>query len=90
MRSTRVMCQSAQVKYQVLLDHLRILKESIASAGEKQELIDIVSSKVAECEFAISDLALLERNLRHDCETRTGVLSPPGSANREKQRRLDE
>ena len=31
MRSTRVMCQSAQVKYQVLLDHLRILKESIVS-----------------------------------------------------------
>ena len=68
MRSTRVMCQSAQVKYQVLLDHLRILKESVMSAGEKQELIDIVASKVAECEFAISDLALLEKNLKHDYE----------------------
>ena len=68
MKSTRVMCQSAQVKYQVLLDHLRILKESVMSAGEKQELIDIVASKVAECEFAISDLALLEKNLKHDCE----------------------
>lgn len=70
MRSTRVMCQSAQVKYQVLLDHLRILKESIAASGEKKELIDIISSKVAECEFAISDLALVEENLRHDCEQR--------------------
>ncbi len=70
MKSTRVMCQSAQVKYQVLLDHLRILKESVMSAGEKQVLIDIVSSKIAECEFAISDLALLERNLKHDCEQR--------------------
>ena len=65
MRSTRVMCQSAQVKYQVLLDHLRILKESVMSAGEKQELIDILSNRIFEMENSKNDMKLVEASVRN-------------------------
>ena len=70
MRSTKLLCQTAALKYQQLKDELMILKGSMIAAGEKQELIDIISSKISECEFAIIDLGVCEKNLKHSAEQR--------------------
>ena len=70
MRSTKLLCQTTALKYQQLKDELLILKGSMIAAGEKQELIDIVSSKISDCEFAILDLGVCEENLKHSAEQR--------------------
>lgn len=70
MRSTKLLCQTAALRFQQLKDELMILKGSMIAAGEKQELIDIVSSKISECEFAIIDLGICEDHLKHSVEQR--------------------
>ena len=63
MRSTVLMAQSATLKTQNLLDDLMVLKGSLMTSKEKQELIDIVSNGIFFLENLKSDLVLVEKNI---------------------------
>ena len=63
MRSTVLMTQSAVLKTQNLLDDLMVLKGSLMTSKEKQELIDIVSNGIFFLENMKNDLVLVEKNI---------------------------
>ena len=63
MRSTVLMSQSAVLKTQNLLDDLMVLKGSLMTSKEKQELIDIVSNGIFFLENLKNDLVLVEKNI---------------------------
>ena len=63
MRSTVLMSQSAALKAQNLLDDLLVLKGSLMTSKEKQELIDIVSNGIFFLENLRKDLVLVEKNI---------------------------
>lgn len=63
MRSTVLMAQSAVLKTQNLLDDLMVLKGSLMTSKEKQELIDIVSNGIFFLENMKNDLVLVEKNI---------------------------
>ena len=63
MRSTVLMSQSAALKTQNLLDDLMVLKGSLMTSKEKQELIDIVSNGIFFLENLKKDLILVEKNI---------------------------
>ena len=89
MKTQTWLAQSCQLQLQKIIDDMMLLKDSLTSSGGKQELIDIVSNGIFFLENMKSDLVLVEKNITQP-KSRTDVLSSPGSANREKQRRLDE
>lgn len=64
MRSTTLLSQTCQLKTQQLLDEMLILKGSLISTGEKQELIDIVGNGIFFLENMKKDLNLVEKNIR--------------------------
>ena len=57
------MAQSAVLKTQNLLDDLMVLKGSLMTSKEKQELIDIVSNGIFFLENMKNDLVLVEKNI---------------------------
>ena len=57
------MSQSAVLKTQNLLDDLMVLKGSLMTSKEKQELIDIVSNGIFFLENLKNDLVLVEKNI---------------------------
>ena len=57
------MSQSAALKAQNLLDDLLVLKGSLMTSKEKQELIDIVSNGIFFLENLRKDLVLVEKNI---------------------------
>ena len=57
------MAQSAVLKTQNLLDDLVVLKGSLMTSKEKQELIDIVSNGIFFLENMKNDLVLVEKNI---------------------------
>lgn len=63
MRSTVLMSQSATLKTQNLLDDLMVLRGSLITSKEKQELIDIVSNGIFFLENLKKDLILVEKNI---------------------------
>lgn len=63
MRSTVLMSQTAALKAQNLLDDLMVLKGSLMTSKEKQELIDIVSNGIFFLENLKKDLVLVEKNI---------------------------
>ena len=67
MRSTTLLSQTCQLKTQQLIDEMLVLKGSLISTGEKQELIDIVSNGLFFLENMKKDLNLVEKNI-----TKTG------------------
>ena len=67
MRSTTLLSQTCQLKTQQLLDEMLVLKGSLISVGEKQELIDIVGNGIFFLENMKKDLNLVEKNI-----TKTG------------------
>ena len=63
MRSTTLLAQSCQLKTQNLLDDLMVLKGSLMTSKEKQELIDIVSNSIFFLDNMKKDLSLVEQNI---------------------------
>ena len=63
MRSTLLLSQTCQLKTQQLLDEMLVLKGSLISVGEKQELIDIVGNGIFFLENMKKDLNLVEKNI---------------------------
>ena len=63
MRSTTLLAQSCQLKTQNLLDDLMVLKGSLMTSKEKQELIDIVSNGIFFLDNMKKDLSLVEKNI---------------------------
>lgn len=63
MRSTTLLAQSCQLKTQNLLDDLMVLKGSLMTSKEKQELIDIVSNSIFFLDNMKKDLSLVEKNI---------------------------
>lgn len=63
MRSTELLAQTAVLKTQNLLDDLMVLKGSLMTSKEKQELIDIVSNGIFYLENMKKDLDLVEKNI---------------------------
>ena len=64
MRSTTFLSQICQLKTQQLIDEMLVLKGSLISTGEKQELIDIVGNGIFFLENMKKDLNLVEKNIR--------------------------
>ena len=64
MRSTTLLSQTCQLKTQQLLDEMLVLKGSLISTGEKQELIDIVGNGIFFLENMKKDLNLVEKNIK--------------------------
>ena len=58
------MAQSAVLKTQNLLDDLMVLKGSLMTSKEKQELIDILSNRIFEMENSKNDMKLVEASIR--------------------------
>ena len=90
MKTQTWLAQSCQLQLQKIIDDMTLLKESLISSGAKQELIDILSNRIFEMENTKNDMKLVEASVRNTTESRTNVLSSPGSANHETQRRLTE
>ena len=90
MKTQTWLAQSCQLQLQKIIDDMMLLKGSLISTGAKQELIDILSNRIFEMENSKNDMKLVEASVRNTTESRTNVLSSPGSANRETQRRLTE
>ena len=63
MRSTTLLSQTCQLKTQQLIDEMLVLKGSLISTQEKQELIDIVSNRIFYLENMKKDLNLVEKNI---------------------------
>jgi len=63
MRSTTLLSQTCQLKTQQLIDEMLVLKGSLISTEEKQELIDIVSNGIFFLENMKKDLNLVEKNI---------------------------
>ena len=63
MRSTELLAQTAVLKTQNLLDDLMVLKGSLMTSKEKQELIDIVSNSIFFLDNMKKDLNLVEKNI---------------------------
>ena len=63
MRSTELLAQTAVLKTQNLLDDLMVLKGSLMTSKEKQELIDIVSNGIFYLDNMKKDLSLVEKNI---------------------------
>ena len=63
MRSTTLLSQTCQLKTQQLIDEMLVLKGSLISTQEKQELIDIVSNGIFYLENMKKDLNLVEKNI---------------------------
>ena len=63
MRSTTLLAQSCRLKTQNLLDDLMVLKGSLMTSKEKQELIDIVSNSIFFLDNMKKDLSLVEQNI---------------------------
>ena len=62
MRSTTLLSQTCQLKTQQLIDEMLVLKGSLISTQEKQELIDIVSNGIFFLDNMKKDLNLVEKN----------------------------
>ena len=63
MRSTTLLSQTCQLKTQQLIDEMLVLKGSLISTQEKQELIDIVSNGIFFLDNMKKDLNLVEKNI---------------------------
>ena len=63
MRSTTLLSQTCQLKTQQLIDEMLVLKGSLISTQEKQELIDIVSNGIFFLDNMKKDLSLVEKNI---------------------------
>ena len=63
MRSTTLLSQTCQLKTQQLIDEMLVLKGSLISTQEKQELVDIVSNGIFYLENMVKDLNLVEKNI---------------------------
>lgn len=63
MRSTTLLAQTCQLKTQQLIDEMLVLKGSLISTQEKQELIDIVSNGIFFLDNMKKDLGLVEKNI---------------------------
>ena len=63
MRSTTLLSQTCQLKTQQLIDEMLVLKGSLISTQEKQELIDIVSNGIFYLDNMKKDLNLVEKNI---------------------------
>ena len=63
MRSTTLLSQTCQLKTQQLIDEMLVLKGSLISTQEKQELIDIVSNGIFYLDNMKKDLSLVEKNI---------------------------
>ena len=63
MRSTTLLSQTCQLKTQQLIDEMLVLKGSLISTQEKQELVDIVSNGIFYLENMKKDLNLVEKNI---------------------------
>ena len=63
MRSTTLLSQTCQLKTQQLIDEMLVLKGSLISTQEKQELIDIVSNGLFFLDNMKKDLSLVEKNI---------------------------
>ena len=64
MRSTTLLSQTCQLKTQQLIDEMLVLKGSLISTQEKQELIDIVSNGIFFLDNMKKDLNLVEKGLK--------------------------
>ena len=63
MRSTTLLSQTCQLMTQQLIDEMLVLKGSLISTQEKQELIDIVSNGIFFLDNMKKDLNLVEKNI---------------------------
>ena len=63
MRSATLLSQTCQLKTQQLIDEMLVLKGSLISTQEKQELIDIVSNGIFYLDNMKKDLNLVEKNI---------------------------
>ena len=63
MRSTTLLSQTCQLKTQQLIDEMLVLKGSLISTQEKQELVDIVSNGIFFLDNMKKDLNLVEKNI---------------------------